>query len=150
MWFGRQSDTIKVNSAINNVAACYVMDSAHSWQINGECEDNSTYAPVTTCNGGVGTQNCTVMAEVSSDANGSGWNGTFLNAYAYLVGTVYQYDNATGAFNTQILGDRTLSGQYTTHYSFSGATGCPGNASGIKAIITAYDCNHQLIAQTVN
>jgi len=147
---GKGSDTWDINIPINDVSVGYVLDSAHANIIRGEYEVNATLAPVTTCNSGVGAQSCIVGAEVSSESNGHGWNNTFSNAYFYLVGTVYQFDNATGAFNAAIIGDRTLSGQYITHYSFSGVTGCPGNASGIKAVIVAYDCNHQIVTQTVN
>lgn len=144
------ADTFDFAAPINNVATGIVLDHAHANIIRGEVEDNSTYAAVTTCNGGVATQNCTQGAEVTSDANSHGWNNFFDGFYAYLVGTVYRFDNSTGAFNSSIIGDRSLSGQYTTHYDFYGTTTCPGNASGIPVIVNDYDCNHALVTQTVN
>lgn len=150
VFLGKKSDTFTVNAPVNNMATCYVLDSAHANRIFGKCEDNSTYAPVTTCNGGVATQNCTQAIEISSDANGNGWGNEY-DFYAYLMGTVYRFDNSTGTFQGHISGDQTISGTgFTTHYDFFGTTTCPGNGSGIPIIITAYDCNHQLVAQTVN
>lgn len=147
----KRSDTIDVHIRVNNVSVCGYSESAHAntWDLF-ECEANATYTPVTTCNGGVATQSCNLAFEISSDANGNGWNNTWISPYAYLIGTVYQFDNATGEFNAQILYDRTLSGTYLTHYYFSGTTGCPGNGSGIPVMLLNWDCNHQLVAQTVN
>lgn len=151
IFLAHNSDTWEISGPLNNAAACIVNDSGHTNWINGaKCENGGSFAPVTTCNGGVGIQACTAAWEVSADANGSGWNTTFTAPYAYKVGNVFQFDNATGAFNSSIVAPRDLSGQYTLHYSFYGTTGCPGNASGIPVIVSAYDCNHQLVAQTVN
>lgn len=147
---GKGSDTWDINIPINDQSIGYTLDSTHGNVIRGEFEVNATLAPVTTCNGGVGLQACVTGAEISAESNAHGWNNHFLDPYFYLVGTVYQFDNATGAFNSYIEGDRTLSGQYTQHYYFYGTTTCPGSASGIPVILSTYDCNHQLIAQTVN
>lgn len=144
IWLGKGSDTWDIAAPINNVAACVASDSAHAIIFRGECEDNATYAPVSTCNGGVATQSCIVMAEVSSDSNGHGWNFIFEHAYGYLVGTLYQFDNATGAFNSYISWDRTLAGQYLTHYNIAGTTGCPAPASGVKMGIDNYDCHYSI------
>lgn len=136
VYLGKGSDTFDIQAPVNFVAACYVLESSHGNRISGECEDNSTYAAVTTCNGGVATQNCTQGAEVSSDTNGHGWNNFFDGMYAYLVGTVYRFDNTAGAFNSTILGDRTLSGQFTTHYDIAGTTTCPA----FPITVLTYDC----------
>ena len=149
IYLGKGSDTFLVTTPSNNETACFVLESSHANRMFGKCENSSTYAPVTTCNGGVASQACTQAYEVSSDTNGHGWNNEF-NDYSYLVGTVFRFDNSTGAFNSHIMGDQTLSGQYLTHYDFYGTTTCPGNGSGIPSIVNTYDCNHTLVAQTVN
>ncbi len=136
IYLGKKSDTFTINAPVNNSAACFVLESAHANRIYGKCEDNSTYAPVTTCNGGTATQGCTQAVEASSDSNANGWNNKF-GIYGYLVGTVYRFDNAAGSFNAKIEWDQTLPGQYLTHFDFAGATGCP--TSGTVSIDT-YDC----------
>lgn len=147
VYLGKGSDTFTVGSPSNNEAACVVLESSHANRISAKCENSTTYAPVTTCNGGVASQACTQAFEVSSDTNGHGWNNQF-NDYSYLVGTVFRFDNSTGAFNADIKGDQTLSGQFITHYDFYGTTGCPANGSTVPALISTYDCNHVLVAQT--
>jgi hypothetical protein len=149
VWAGYGSDTGDLTPAINNVTVCYASDSAHAMEFGGECENSAPYAGNSTCPGSP-QQSCTAAFEVSSDTTGHGWNTIFKHAYAYLVGNVYQYDNANGAFNSKITWDRTLSGQYTQHYYFYGSTACPANASGIKVGVDNYDCNHALVAATVN
>lgn len=150
IWLGHNSDTWDIDVPINNQAACIVNDSGHAHWINAKCENGGTFDIVTTCNSGVASQACTAAFEWSADANGSGWNTEFDGAYAYKVGNVYQFDNSTGAFNASIMAPRDLSGQYTVHYTFYGTTGCPAGSSGIPVIVSAYDCNHQLVAATIN
>jgi len=153
------ADTYDISAPVNNVATGIVLEKSHAVIARDEVEDNSTYAAVTTCNGGVATQNCTQGVEVSSDTNGHGWVNFFDGFYAYLVGTVYRFDNSTGAFDTTITSPRDLSGQYTTHYDFAGTTGCPSNNSSVTAAIVAYDCTYfptgqnqqiTITAQTIN
>src|SRR5207253_4456029 len=103
---------------LNNAAACVVNDSGHAHWITAKCENGGSFSPVTTCNGGVASQACTVQYEWSSDANGNGWGTAFMAPYGYKGGNVYQFDNLAGAYQSTIFAPRDLSGQYTQHYSW--------------------------------
>jgi hypothetical protein len=138
-WLGKHSDTFTIDTAVNNVSRCWVIDSGHVNKIGGKCENNSTYTPVSTCGGGVGSQGCLLGAELSEDATSTGYGNVFLAPYVYLTGTAFAVDNE--AFNLQILGfqaDDSFSN--TNAYSFAGVTGCPSNNSGVAATIATYDC----------
>jgi hypothetical protein len=154
VWMGKGSDTLFFNAAINNVSLCWGFETSHANTVSGDCENSVSGTgptPVTTCNGGTALQSCLIGVEASSDTNGRGYANDFSNAYIYNVGNVFQFDNSTGAYQAKIFGDRTLSGAaYTNHFYFYGTAGCPGNGSGIPVIIHTFDCNHELVSQSVN
>jgi hypothetical protein len=150
VWLGKHSDTFDIEIPVNLVTRCWVMDSAHSNKVGGECEYNATYTVMTTCNGGVAAQSCNLGAEISADtATSTGYGNAFVAPYVYLAGTAFKVDNSNGAYNLDISALRGASFSNTNSYNFSGTTGCPLQSSGVQATIHTFDCNYSPIAPTV-
>jgi hypothetical protein len=150
IWLGRHSDTFNISIPINNVTRCLVSESAHAGSFVGlECENNSSQAPVTTCNGGVGSQSCLFAFEFSADGQGTGYGNSISNPYAYLVGTVFKFDNLNGGFDMTIQGLRSASFSNLQSYNFYGTTGCPATGSAVPTTIINWDCVHFQVASTV-
>ena len=151
MWLGKHSDTWRVSIPFNNFARGIVIDSGHANILaNVDIENNSTYAPVTTCNGGVAAQACVDAVEISADASSTGYGNQITSLYPYLNNTAVMVDNANGATSLQVFGMRSASFSNTNSFSFSGVAGCPGNTSGIAATIVTWNCVHYQVTPTTN
>jgi len=151
IFLGSHSDTWEIHAPINNFARGVLATSAHANSfISMDIENNSTYSPVSTCNGGVAAQQCIFGFEISASANSTGYGNDWLSTYVYLAGTAWVFDNAAGSRNGYIDGLRDDTFSNTNNFSFSGSTGCPANGSGLSIEIHTRDCNHAVVAQTVN
>jgi hypothetical protein len=148
-FLGKHTDTFHIKTPANLVTRCWVLDSAHANEISGDCEYNSTYTVMTTCNGGVAAQSCNLGAEISADATSTGYGNAFTSPYVYLAGTAFQVDNTNGATNLSIAALRGASFANTNSYSFNGTTGCPLQSSGVQANIHDWDCVYSPLAPTV-
>lgn len=141
VWLGKHSDTFWISIPVNNVTRCAVLDSAHANTFQGfECEDNSSYGVVTTCNGGTALQGCIYGAELNADGSSTGYGNSFVAPYVYLTGTAFVTDNANGGYNLSISGLRSASFSNPQNYTFNGVLGCPANGSGVPININNWDC----------
>jgi hypothetical protein len=148
IWLGRFADTFDISVPVNETARGLVIESGHANNYSGEFEENGTPTVVTTCNGGVASKSCIVGVEINGDTNGTSYGNTLMDVYIYNAGVAIQTDSSF-VNQLQIFGLRADGGN-TNNYNFNGATGCPGNGSGVSAVVSTYDCNHQLVAQTIN
>lgn len=151
--FGGFTDTITWDIAVNNVAWGTFWENSHDNKIMGFVEDNSTVTPVTTCNGGVGSQSCIVGHEFTADTSGHSFGNSIETDEVYLTGNAV-YIGSTAASFISIMAPKWMnsggaSGN-TNDFNFMGTTGCPANASGNHATIVAWNCVHFTSAVGVN
>jgi hypothetical protein len=143
IWLGKHSDTFQISIPVNNVARCFVMDSAHTNFFDGaDCENNSNSTPVDTCNGGVAKQDCIAGYEISADANSTGFGNSIGSPYVYLAGTAVKVDNTYGAAYLSIMALRSANFSNLNSYEFSGVKGCPASGVATTATIVDWDCTH--------
>lgn len=152
-FWGSHVDTVIDMTPMNNVAFGVILESAHANLIMSRIENDGTTPPVTTCNGGVGLQSCTVAIQMAAGAGSTGYGNVINAPYVYTFGTVIK-EVGNNMVDLQVFGLRSVSNPpfaaNLVNYNFNGTTGCPGTGSGVQALIQTYDCNHVIVAQTVN
>jgi hypothetical protein len=156
-FWGKHTDTVRDETDINNVAFGVVLESAHANWISPRIENDSNVSPVTTCNGGVALQDCTIGIQLAADAGSTGYGNFITGAYVYLFGDAIKTVGTNADSALQIIGLRgPASFSANIHnYNFNGVTSwgglpCPATGSGVHAVVLTFDCNHVTVAQTVN
>jgi hypothetical protein len=153
-FWGLHTDTVRDETPINNVGFGIILEGAHSNFISPRLENDSSVTPISTCNGGVGLQSCTTAIQLSATGGSTGGGNVIVGLYSFLFGDVIKTvgTGATTGSDLQIYGFRMghTFAWNTNNYNFNGTTGCPASGSGVGAVVLTYDCNHVLVAQTVN
>lgn len=85
-FFGQYGDTEEWNIPVNNSAFYGVLESTHLNKIEGEYENDSPFAVVTTCNGGVAAQSCTKGVYVDGDTTAHTFNNAIIGTSMNNVG----------------------------------------------------------------